>query len=987
MKRIKYIVASGLIMLLSLITPLETLAYYDKGNETLFDTNNTVSEDELSGVSINIAGFVSDNSLSYLDSDIINYTVIDEVIEITDMNDFSNMIQGCYLDAWSRNKLFVLKNDIVITDANYSGVPYFNGIFDGGGHKITVNRENPAASDYGLFRYVGSQGTVYNLNVVNDNVSSDTKENAGGICGVNYGNIVACTFSGRVSADDNVGGIVGHNADSGNVIGCINYATVTGTNKSGGIVGLNEGYVGGCTNEGMVNTDDVNVIYDIDGMIDLGSVNLVSNLVTRNDTGGIAGFSVGIICDSVNVADIGYIHVGYNVGGIVGRQTGIVSGCSNDGNVYGRKDVGGIVGQAEPFLEEDYLSEEIEKTGAQVDDLGNTINEMIYSSQNTIEDTSGYVSDLYQQYTDEKENVDSDIDKIIAGVSEDDIEAQRYVDSINNSRKRIDELNDQLLPNNPLNFSFSDTKNTMEAIESEYKNINTNLDNLQKLYDTSSNDAKEMAEDVSERINNNGNNSTKTVEAMIDAIEAGYAEMNAGIDSIMAQVQDINEDIDQNASVLLGKGDYFVDISDVEKSDDSNGVILYCKNNGYVEGDLNVGGIAGTMNIEYNGDPEYDVDVEETTDIALRTTVNCVLIHNTNYGSVHIKKSDGGGVVGQQEFGLLYDCEGYGYVKSESGTGIGGIAGYSAGTVQNSYSFCTLEAMSECGGICGYGYGIEGCLSLCNIKCDGNRVGAIAGYVNDEGVKAGNYFSSEELQGIDGISYFGIAQPLSYKELMDLENVPDGFSMVTVTFIADGEIFATVELPGGSFISNDDIPEAPYKEKCYAVWNINDKNVPLTENRIYEVEYVYVVESLGASVNDSGRNDMIVCGNFDEEDVLTMENVSYNGILENNEELICSYNWHLTGYIPDENEMECRVYVGENSGNLNVYVKKDGIWTKSEGYMEGSYFVVYAFPGCAIAITEIKINYIPYVVGGILIAVISIFVYIIIRKKKTKEKS
>ena len=40
--------------------------------------------------------------------------------------------------------------------------------------------------------------------------------------------------------------------------------------------------------------------------------------------------------------------MGYNVGGIVGRQSGYLDGCRNTGTVRGRKDVGGIAGQLEP---------------------------------------------------------------------------------------------------------------------------------------------------------------------------------------------------------------------------------------------------------------------------------------------------------------------------------------------------------------------------------------------------------------------------------------------------------------------------------------------------------------------------------------------------------------------------------------------------------------------------------------------------------------
>ena len=50
----------------------------------------------------------------------------------------------------------------------------------------------------------------------------------------------------------------------------------------------------------------------------------------------------------MNRGTVGYQHMGYNVGGIAGSQTGYVEGCVNYGTIYARKEAGGIVGQLEP---------------------------------------------------------------------------------------------------------------------------------------------------------------------------------------------------------------------------------------------------------------------------------------------------------------------------------------------------------------------------------------------------------------------------------------------------------------------------------------------------------------------------------------------------------------------------------------------------------------------------------------------------------------
>lgn len=76
-----------------------------------------------------------------------------------------------------------------------------------------------------------------------------------------------------------------------------------------------------------------------------------------------------MILTSVNTGTIGYEHVGYNVGGIVGRTDGLVSGCVNQGRVLGRKDVGGIAGQAEPYRELDLSKDTIKRLRSELEVL------------------------------------------------------------------------------------------------------------------------------------------------------------------------------------------------------------------------------------------------------------------------------------------------------------------------------------------------------------------------------------------------------------------------------------------------------------------------------------------------------------------------------------------------------------------------------------------------------------------------------------------
>lgn len=108
--------------------------------------------------------------------------------------------------------------------------------------------------------------------------------------------------------------------------GCMNVNT--DTNKSqyaGAIVGHNRGIIDGCNNE--------------------ASVNAIEALNGGIISGGIAGFNSnsGIIRKCVNVGTISTKT--YLVGGICGRNFGLVEHCLNDGDVSGKYLIGGLCAQ------------------------------------------------------------------------------------------------------------------------------------------------------------------------------------------------------------------------------------------------------------------------------------------------------------------------------------------------------------------------------------------------------------------------------------------------------------------------------------------------------------------------------------------------------------------------------------------------------------------------------------------------------------------
>lgn len=303
-----------------------------------------------------------------------------ERIDIHTAEDFVKFAQQCDIDSWSKNKYVSLKADIDLTGVEFQTIPVFNGIFDGIGHTISGFDYTGDGYVAGLFRYIERDGVVENLTVKGNITAENEKECIGSICGVNYGMIRNCTFQGTVSGRDTVGGIVGINESTGTLSGCSVKGRITGYYSTGGIAGINHGVLNYCTNRAGINDDSAWVEEDDE----MGGMGIIKNLTTDEenelysgvDTGGITGFSDGVISRCTNSGTVGYEHTGYNIGGIAGRQSGIVSLSTNNGIVYGRKDVGGIVGQMEPFIEINEAESLRDAINKLHDDIEKTINDM-----------------------------------------------------------------------------------------------------------------------------------------------------------------------------------------------------------------------------------------------------------------------------------------------------------------------------------------------------------------------------------------------------------------------------------------------------------------------------------------------------------------------------------------------------------------------------------------------------------------------------------
>ena len=225
-----------------------------------------------------------------------------------------------------------------------------------------------------------------------------TQSIVGGIVGDNSGVLQNCAFRGTVQGDSMVGGIAGRNNAGGQIIECSMSGSVGGGSSVGGIAGRSTGLLMTCENNASVNVTQAESGPALTGpdaeaaleeLAGGGSYNL---LVGSSDTGGIVGWSDGDVQGCVNNGAVGYPHVGYNVGGIAGRQSGSLWECVNNGAVNGRKDVGGIVGQGEPYLIIEPREDTVERLRRELDALDQLIDKAITDAQGASGDISARLS-------------------------------------------------------------------------------------------------------------------------------------------------------------------------------------------------------------------------------------------------------------------------------------------------------------------------------------------------------------------------------------------------------------------------------------------------------------------------------------------------------------------------------------------------------------------------------------------------------------------
>ena len=300
----------------------------------------------------------------------------------------------------------------------------------------------------------------------------------------------------------------------------------------------------------------------------------------------------------------------------------------------------------------------------------------------------------------------------------------------------------------------------------------------------------------------------------------------------------------------------FEDVSDQETGVPDTGAIVSARNSGAVEGDVNTGGIVGSMAIEYDFDPEDDLIREGGRSLDFRYQTRAAVLSCVNTGPVTGKENYAGGGAGLMDLGRVSGCENYGTVASTNGSYVGGIAGASWGSIRDSWVKCHLSGEDYIGGVAGLGATLVNCRALAAIDEGSAYLGAVAGDVDPDGTVTGNLFTSETLGAVDGISYAGAAEPVEFSALCAAEDAPELFARLELTFTADGQTVAVIPFQYGEGI--DALPEIPAKKGYSAAWPELDYT-HLTASQTLEAIYTPYASSL----TDGGElPEILVDGSF-----------------------------------------------------------------------------------------------------------------------------
>ncbi|MBR4394039.1 MAG: hypothetical protein IKT07_08425 [Oscillospiraceae bacterium] len=733
-----------------------------------------------------------------------------KTIHIGSEDDLRQLVAACALDSYSIGIEVSLDVDLDLSGSDVGPIPVFNGTFRGNGHTVS-GLHLAGGSNQGLFRYVQADGLIRDLHVAGTVLPAAESDHIGGVVGTNFGTIDSCTFTGSVAGRNNVGGVVGENY--GTVMSCSADATVSGKRFTGGVVGYNAGLILSCGNYGAVNTEVSEEQLSLDDLSAVSSALYALDLLNAedenviSDSGGVVGYSGGIVLNCDNHGSVGYQHYGYNVGGIAGRQAGYLNNCRNYGNVLGKKDVAGVVGQMEPYINlvnSENLADEITQLNEYMNAASGDLQEMSDEMNALRDEAEGY-------------NVDIGGGSITGGgtISGEGEDPGSGGGSIIGGGGSIDGGSGEGEGGavNSLWDAYTILSDSSSALSVDLTNANNQFSKVMTMFaDAMGGDAThEVFEDVSEDLP-----PEETEGRVSNNLNYGRVEGDNNVGGVIGAMG-VEYEFDMEDTIAETVGANGIVNNRYETKCVSSGNI----NQGVVAAKKDrVGGVVGSA---------------ETG-----TVVSC-----ENYGSV--SSTEGGYAGGVAGYSSTSVRQSYAMCTVGGSEYVGGIVGYGA-KITDCASMIDVSSVNICtGAIAGWAD------------------------VNAEEAVDRNIYVHSSLGAIDGISYAGKAAPVSYQELIARSDIPDEFRTITVTFLADGIIVKEIRVPYGGDLAAEDIPEVPEKfdhTGSWAPFTADDLRFNVTVEAEYSLNQNTL--AVDRTRGDSPMAILLVDGEFTERIVLSL---------------------------------------------------------------------------------------------------------------------
>ncbi len=978
----------------------------------------------------------------------------DDVLHISTVEELEDFARSCTLVEYSAGLKVQLDEDLDLEGRAFSPIPSFSGSFDGGGHTIKNFVLGTDGSHQGFFRYLQTGGSIKNLNLEGRVEPDNSRCQVGGLVGSSYGSIENCSFKGKVSGLNYVGGIAGENY--GNISGCKVEGSVSGKRFTGGVAGYSAGSIDNCENRAEVNTG-ISA-----GGLELDKLNVAGMTLTGaedtdvvSDSGGIVGFSSGVVDSCTNLGSVGYPHYGYNVGGIAGRQSGYITSCSNLGEIYGRKDVAGIVGQMEPYLKlltsasladeirtlqamisnlvanAGYLGDEVRNALANISSTaGQTIEDMIFNDWGPVWPDPGTDPGTTDPGTTDPGTTDpgttdpettdpgttdpgttdpgttdpgtTNPGTTEPGVTDPGAGASSGAAAGTDTAAGTDPSASAAEQNSQPPTQGTGTDDTLaetgtgggivllSAVEpggdgTDPGTTDPGTGGIGGLLPNTGMDSQALKENL-DRMAADARYFNTMLGATADSVKNDLSAVSYQLSKVLIMM----------ANTLSGEKEINIydDVSAKEPKTSTDGRVSLSVNRGKVEGDTNVGGIAGDMGIEYEFDLENELMSVFTASNIISSSYQskCIASENINHGEIKAKKDNVGGIAGQCQVGLVEDCRDYGSVNTEEGSCVGGIVGRSMTIIKNSYAMCRLDGQEYVGGISGYGTEIRSCASLIAVGNVTACCGSIAGWANmSSGLVTDNVYSHPSLGAVDGISYKDKAQALDYESLLNTQGVPEEFGDLKISFVADGELVAEIPFEYGGSIDESQLPEVPEKPGYTGSWEDFDYSQLYLSDTV-EAVYSYRQGTLAVDNPDPEEEKAIVLveGNFDSSGRLSLREFTGDG--PELEKGTLREKWVLNIENGGTDEEYAVHYLSpeplEKRGRIELYGYSDGSWSKLETSGSGSYLVFDA-QGDTVVFCSVETereNSLWLIGGGVLIAGAALALVLGLRKKKRRPE-